>query len=141
MKPKLGLLLEQYVNGIYVSSDQSTLYLDGRGGLVPCAHWKIETEADCCSETWFADVLNPEALSYAYIIGVEILDLPNPEDSRTRQESDSAYGFTLKTNKGVCTIIYRNSSNGYYCGDIRAVSYVEAPLPAELTHITTDWSA
>lgn len=39
-------------------------------------------------------------------------------DGNSRQEFDSFYGYQLTTNKGHCTISYRNSSNGYYGGNL-----------------------
>jgi hypothetical protein len=80
-------------------------------------HLDFVTNADCCSETWFADIVGVEALLGAPILLAEHVELPDPNDDRTRQEFDSAYGFRLFTAKGCCDFVYRNSSNGYYGGD------------------------
>lgn len=133
-KSELGKLLGNHVDGVYVNADQSELYLKRKysGGI------RITTSADCCSETWFADITSPENL-VGEIKGVRVLDLPKPTDDRSRQEDDEAYGFVLSTDKGDCTIVYRNSSNGYYGGSIGTVT--DSELPEELTLITSDWSA
>ena len=72
----------------------------------------FEAVGDCCSETWFSDIVGLHNLLNRKITGVEMLELPQPQDDRTRQEYDEAYGVRLKTEKGHCDIIYRNSSNG-----------------------------
>lgn len=74
-------------------------------------------DGDCCSETWFADLIGVESLIGRPITLAEHVDLPEPADGRTRQEYDQAYGFRVCTAKGCCDVVYRNSSNGYYGGD------------------------
>jgi hypothetical protein len=101
--------------------------------------FEITTCSDCCSETWFADIIGVDNLLCEDTIGIEILDLPDPKDDRTRQDYDLAYGFVLKTKKGNCEFIYRNSSNGYYGGDIDNVNRIET-LPADVSEILGDWS-
>jgi hypothetical protein len=75
------------------------------------------TEGDCCSETWFADIVGVEALLDSLIVLAEEVDVPDIADDRGRQESDSFYGFRIFTTKGCCDFVYRNSSNGYYGGN------------------------
>lgn len=76
----------------------------------------FEAVGDCCSETWFSDIIGLHNLLNQEVFGVEMLELPEPQDNRTRQEYDQAYGWRLKTKRGHCDILYRNSSNGYYGG-------------------------
>jgi hypothetical protein len=99
----------------------------------------LDTEGDCCSETWFADVLGVSHLLGKPVRKVEIMDLPVPEDTRTRQESDVAYGIRLTTDAGVCDIVYRNSSNGYYGGWASLAK--ELPDIASWKVIADDWQA
>lgn len=80
-------------------------------------------EADCCSETWFADIVNPELVLGQEITRCGEIELPAEparllDERRTRQECDQFYGFELVSAKGVCIVAYRNSSNGYYGGSI-----------------------
>lgn len=49
------------------------------------------------------------------------------------------YGEKLSTQKGVCDIVYRNSSNGYYGGYINKLD--EAPDTSSFKQITDDWTA
>lgn len=78
-------------------------------------------EGDCCSESWFADLWDIQNL-IGYTVD-SIREMPQSrydlDDDRCRQSYDSVYGIELYTEKGMATIIYRNSSNGYYGGWIR----------------------
>jgi len=75
-------------------------------------------QGDCCSETWFSDILNVTNIFNAKVTSVRSIELPeyNVEDGRTRQQYDSVYGYKLVSAKGETTVIFRNSSNGYYGG-------------------------
>lgn len=98
----------------------------------------VTTYADCCSETWFADVLGADAARGAMILearNIEMEDLEN--DPRTRQEVDRQYGYELVTDRGVVSIVLRNSSNGYYGGD---AEISREPITTEWEEITSnDW--
>ena len=75
---------------------------------------------DCCSESWI-NHLN----GLGNLIGNTIISIEDKEYSDvpgTRQEYDKSYVFTFKTNKGYFDLEMRNSSNGYYGGDI---GYIE----------------
>jgi len=83
----------------------------------------IDTDGDCCSESWFADIISPQLLIGAPVTSAEEIPLPKQlknsqydNQSRTRQEEDRIYCIQIETTKGVCDIIFRNSSNGYYGG-------------------------
>lgn len=130
-----GALLGKLVRNIFVSDDQQYIRFDvGYNQVI-----FFETYGDCCSETWFADVIGVRNLLDCDITGIEILELPDPDDGRTRQEVDSAYGVRLKTKAGDCDVIYRNSSNGYYGGSASTTTHVPEGVVWE--KITTDWQA
>lgn len=99
-----------------------------------------ETLGDCCSTSWFADIVGVDALIGATVANVEELPLEdyNTEDGRSRQESDAAYGYKIRTERGYCDIVFRNSSNGYYGGWMELRT---KPLPADMKPITDDWQA
>jgi hypothetical protein len=70
---------------------------------------------DCCSESWFADIISVDALLGGTVTAA--IEIPMPQDNfRTRQDIDIVYGILITTDKGRCTIAFRNSSNGYYGG-------------------------
>jgi hypothetical protein len=81
---------------------------------------------DCCSETWFADILGPSLALNKQITAIEEtyrdcddgIKSYNVDDGRGRQDEDKAYGLTIHSLGGDLDIVYRNSSNGYYCGSI-----------------------
>lgn len=97
------------------------------------------TDADCCSETWFADIVGVDALLGGTVTAAENIELPEPLDDRTRQEYDQAYGVKITTDRGVCDIVYRNSSNGYYGGWCSFSPDYSGAMNER--RITEDWSA
>ena len=127
-------LIGKKINGLYVNADQSLLVFDTDDGDVAYRAW-----GDCCSETWFADIVGVPALLGGVVASAEDVEMVAVEDGRTRQECDQFYGVKIKTDKGYADIVYRNSSNGYYGGDI---DYVDiGGRPDDLTAITDDWQA
>lgn len=72
-------------------------------------------DGDCCSDTWCEHI---EMVSLpATVIDVEDIDMPNlgnPDE----YEVVAYYGCKITTDKGHIIIDYRNSSNGYYGGNI-----------------------
>lgn len=129
------MLIGRTVFALFVDNVAHTLYF-----VTECGAYAFEVEGDCCSESWYADILGFDALKGSKIIGVRALSIDCPEDGRTRQESDSAYGVELRTLRGRVTIAYRCSSNGYYGGWMRDGNELEE-LPRGLKEITDDWSA
>jgi hypothetical protein len=133
-------LINKTISKILVNDDQSILIFETNEGDVI-----YETDADCCSETWFADITGVDALIGTTVTESEEVKMSEVKDGRTRQEYDSFYGIKLKTDKGYASIVYRNSSNGYYGGDIKFRDNKRESIfvnkPVQLTEITSDWSA
>lgn len=114
----LDILLGRVINNIWLSQDDETLFIATNVGI-----FRFATDADCCSETWFADIIGTSALLGGKVVSIEFIDfdkelfsleVTNP--ARTRQEADDIMGFKITTDKGRGDIIFRNSSNGYYGG-------------------------
>ena len=101
------------------------------------------TDEDCCSETWFADVLDADEF-VGGILGENPLEptegFGDPEDGRCRQDEDAIYGFNLISNKGMCKVAFRCSSNGYYGGDMR-ICHKEYGFDPVWIRIENEWSA
>jgi len=98
-----------------------------------------EAIGDCCSETWFADILGVDSLLNGVVMSVQDIELDSIEgDPRSRQDYDEIYSIKIVTDKGHADIIFRNSSNGYYTGWYFLCK--KAP-ECEFTEITDDWSA
>ncbi len=130
-------LIGKKIVGLRINQDQSILAFDTDQGIVA-----YMTDADCCSETWFADITGVDALIGGTVQTADEVSLEgyNVEDGRTRQEEDSAYGIKLTTERGYVDIVFRNSSNGYYGGDIYLLDrdLTDADV---MTHISDDWHA
>lgn len=131
-------LIGKFVTDIYVSDDERFMKFNVKGEP-PIIY---EAYGDCCSETWFADIIpdwrfkDKDRENYPLeVLGCEELDIPTwlqeviAADGRGRQESETVYGFrlTLKdhawrpTVQHDLTIVFRNSSNGYYGGEVKLV--------------------
>lgn len=145
MKELVGLVVDK----MFVNEDQSVLKFEtGQGEKLFVA------EGDCCSETWFADILIQNNFYGMRVTDVVELDLPLfvqkliESDGRTRQEVDCVYGYRVKLKNdktwqwSEIEIIFRNSSNGYYGGSV----YFKESMPSWVdsntwTEITKDWQA
>lgn len=108
-------LLNRIITKVLVSDDQHRIQFVTDQGPI-----NYSLYGDCCSETWFSDILNVSDIINSKVIEVSCLELPdyNCDDGRSRQEVDEVYGYSIKTEKGSCEVIFRNSSNGYYGGSI-----------------------
>ncbi len=124
------------VNKLFVNEDESILIFETNNG-----DFNYLTSADCCSETWFADILGVKSLLGEIVNTVKKVELETIIDGRCRQTEDEFYGIKIATNKGHIDIIFRNSSNGYYGGSLHYKNQFEFKRPENLTEITDDWSA
>lgn len=107
------------LTGVAISKDgETTLRLSFAEGD---PHF-VETDGDCCSESWWADVIGAASCYGGTVTQVRTLDLPEPQDDRSRQEEDQAYGYAIDTERGTVTLAFRNSSNGYYGGSAYATT-------------------
>jgi hypothetical protein len=135
----LNGLIGKQVTGLFVSQGEGDLKFtlqDPTDNPV-----LVSAAGDCCSETWFADIVGVANLIGGVVASVEDLQgLPDVDDNRTRQEVDQVYGVRVKTEKGDCDIIFRNSSNGYYGGELTPF-YSDYREPREWREITEDWQA
>jgi hypothetical protein len=127
-------LVGQTPTAILVNEDQSVLVIETTTDVLT-----LTAEGDCCSESWFADLLGVDALIGQEIVAVAEVDLPgyDPHDGRGRQDEDKVYGYRFTTKSGYADLIFRNSSNGYYGGWLS----VTEGRPEELVRITADWHA
>ena len=112
------------VTSFVVSDDNYSATLKGIK-LDKEVEFHLETEADCCSDTWIESVVEESALVGYTILKVENLELAdaanNFEHSSLKdklEEEMAFYGLAITTERGKCVIDYRNSSNGYYGGSL-----------------------
>lgn len=85
---------------------------------------------DCCSDSWIEELDNPGALIGQKVTAVEEFTLESIDADEAREkykgkvgEQDflTVYRYDIKTDKGTCTIDFRNSSNGYYGGYLNRI--------------------
>jgi len=105
-------LLGKKIDAIYISECRT--YLAFIYNLSGDSIVYIAT-GDCCSETWFESIINPEIIIGEYIIEIGIKN--SRIIAKDADETIESNGYILKTKKGYTDIEYRNSSNGYYWGD------------------------
>ncbi len=141
-------LVGKTIRSVQVNADQSMLRFVCDDGPVT-----FEVTGDCCSYSWFADVVGYQALAGHTVREVESVPLeegkPAPDgvpssaaltaEGRTHQDYDAVYGYVVTTDAGRCTVAFRNSSNGYYGGELGATA--SEPAGTVWTPITDDWSA
>ena len=117
-------LLQEIVCGIYTNQERDILAFQT---VTSDSFLVYAAEGDCCSQSWFESINNPENIIGAEIIGLEIKPVVEKDGPGLL-----AYGITLKTEKGYCDIEYRNENNGYYGGscelitDYQLVQYSES---------------
>jgi hypothetical protein len=126
-------LVGRKVSALSISDNQSLLVVTHDEGEAI-----YETEGDCCSNTWIADIVGVDRLLGQMVLAVESVRMESVEDGRTRQDYDRFYGIKLTTTGGYVDIVYRNSSNGYYGGSLERRKDV---VTRKLTAITEDFSA
>ncbi|MDX1989270.1 MAG: hypothetical protein SFV17_21470 [Candidatus Obscuribacter sp.] len=124
------------VKALFLSRDQSILVVLHSEG-----YSEFETFADCCSETWFADIVGVQNLLGHTVMSAEDIQLEAIEDGRTRQESDLFYGIKLVTTGGYVDLVYRNSSNGYYGGWLCQACHHDKYDCSDMLELTEDYSA
>ena len=136
-------LLNQKILDIEISEQEVCLRFTTDAGT-----YLYATDADCCSETWYSEIINIDNLINKNVTSVERLELPDilQNDGHCRQESDRFYGILLQTTAGSVTIVFRNSSNGYYGGSYNFVQENDQYNPwknmkfQSIKHLS-DWTA
>ncbi len=111
--PKYGAdfreLIGSQILRVYLSPDKTELSFDTDNGF-----FMYQVFGDCCSHSWFNDIINVQALLGETVESVEERSMPEAP-----QEEDGyiqVYGLRLTTRKGWTDIAFRNSSDGYYGG-------------------------
>lgn len=131
-------LLGRVVKKLYVSADDTRLAFELKTGSFLI--WELYSE--CCSQTWFADILGIKDLINSKIIDVTSWFPDSVEDGRSLQEVERFYGIKIHHEKGITDIIFRNSSNGYYGGYLNNAPVLTKKLPDDFKVIKSDdWSS
>lgn len=111
-------LVGKVITDIQIAADLEAIRFVLADGEAIVAHCDV----DCCSHTWIEDVLDPSAVIGSEVLRADDIDLPEefhtPTKTDNGEEEMRYYGFLIETAKGRCTLAYRNSSNGYYGGNL-----------------------
>lgn len=111
-------LVGKTVQSIWLADDRKAL----RFVLNDDSEIIARCDGECCSVTWIEDIINPEFAIGKAVMRAEDIELPIDFHTPTKTDNDedetAYYGFLIETANGRCTIAYRNSSNGYYGGNL-----------------------
>lgn len=99
------------IDSIWVNSDQSQLVLVENA----VAH-VLTAEGDCCSHSWFEEVIGIPNITRQGSVIMDVFEIPLKTPAGLDADEEVFYGIAIRTNQGNATIVYRNSSNGYYGG-------------------------
>ena len=91
-----------------------------------------ETEGDCCSQSWIEHFSAPDDIQGAEVTAIDDVKIKEQWD-KGENELFQFYETRFKTTRGEIVLEYRNSSNGYYGGCLRAVD-PEPEKPRKLTY-------
>lgn len=133
-------LIGRVITEIWVAPGEHSIHFKTDDGWM--AYY---AEGDCCSESWFADIILPPRRYWETnlwgerVSSVMELELPDDGQERSRQDRDLVYGIGIATESGTCTIAFRNSSNGYYGGSLSRMHREEPPKGSK--KIVEDWGA
>ncbi len=112
----LDVLVGKKINELWMSdNDVQMTFVTDDGEFSFCC------DADCCSESWINHINFVECLLGGTVESVDDIDmfsLLGVEPAATRQEYDQVLFHRIFTDRGSCTIEFRNSSNGYYGGSL-----------------------
>lgn len=109
-----NLLIGKKIVDVKIAVDKQAMLFVSEDG----AEFIARTDGDCCSYSWIENVEMP-ALGFPFkVIAIDDLDLPGSQNDHPDYDCLSVYGAKVVTDKGEMVIDYRNSSNGYYGGNI-----------------------
>jgi hypothetical protein len=110
-------LIGKVVMAVYLAEDGGAIRFDIEGGNPVIAR----ADGDCYSQSWVEEVQGIEQLIGARVVSIEdVGDMPEKKGNRYDhyEEEMAYYGCKITTDKGYALIDYRNSSNGYYGGNL-----------------------
>lgn len=101
-------ILNKKIKKITHNSDNLTFI------LADSSRVSYKAVGDCCSKSYIEDLDNPEIFNDSILLSVESESGQKKEISDWDIHKWTFYKF--KTDKGMCTLSFRNESNGYYDG-------------------------
>lgn len=117
--PDLDNLIGQKINSVVVSDDCELITFE-----TDTHKYIYEAEGECCSCSWVEEIEDIDN-----IIGQTIIKIKKNGVKRGFEENEyeclDIMNYDIYTEKGICKIDFRNSSNGYYGGNLQISEIVE----------------
>lgn len=116
MRNENNPLIGKTVARVYLAADGGSIRFDLSDG----ESLTVRADGDCCSLSWIENVQGVEQLIGSPVVSVEDIDMPDAPGNRYGHDEDEMqyYGCKITTQRGFAVIDYRNSSNGYYGGNL-----------------------
>lgn len=111
-------LIDQEIKTI-IFNDKNLLFGLKDGSII-----EFLAVGDCCSNSYIESLDNPEIFRDATLVSVESVEGETEsivEDGWQIEVYQWTF-YKFKTTKGMCTLSFRNESNGYYDGYLERVS-------------------
>jgi hypothetical protein len=109
-------LIDKEINAILINEDKTILHFITKSG----DEYSYYTNGECCSNSWYEHF---NGLNYIlknkilYVENIGVGEIKNSDYDLTQ-----IYCINLKTEKGICSIEFRNESNGFYGGSIELLA-------------------
>lgn len=111
---RTNFFVGKIITGIKIARDREAMLISTLED-----DYVVRVDGDCCSHSWIESVELPALGFPALVTAVTDLDLSNlNEDNSDEFECLQVYGVKISTDRGEIVIDFRNSSNGYYGGNI-----------------------
>ena len=107
-----NILVGRSILSMKIAEDKKAILFETDQGQVIA-----KADGNCCSDTWIEHIELPVMGFPSKVLSVDDLDMPQVEESG-EYEVIQVYGCKISTDKGDVVIEYRNSSNGYYGGNL-----------------------
>lgn len=110
-------LVGKTITKVFLADDGGAIRFDLGDGTSIMAR----ADGDCCSHTWIEEVQGLDQLLNSPVVSVDdVGDMPEKTGNSYNHDEEEMqyYGCKITTEKGYALIDYRNSSNGYYGGNL-----------------------
>jgi hypothetical protein len=108
-----NILVGKTIKEVFLASDSKAMkFVTDEGDII------AKADGDCCSDSWVESVDDPTVLIDATVLEVEDTSMPDLGSPGEYDGVIAYYGCKITTTKGRAVIDYRNSSNGYYGGNL-----------------------
>lgn len=108
MRTIFDKLNKRKINSVTWTEDVLTFHTD-TGDI------KYNAMGDCCSSSYIEDLDSPEVFNDAVLNDFDVVDGDTKDDEDSGVTKKWTF-YKFVTDKGMCTLSFRNDSNGYYNG-------------------------